>query len=63
MKYKDGDTACARKEVAGVKEQRRTVNEKMRVTCCPMALRDKCIMETENASCRFKSAKTDHTEA
>lgn len=44
MKNKDRDTTCARKEV---KEQRRTVNEKMRVTSCPMALSDKCIMETE----------------
>lgn len=48
MKNKDRDRACAKsgKEGAGVREQR-TVNVKMRVTSCPVALCDKGIMEIE----------------
>lgn len=48
MKNKDRDGVCAKsgKEGAGVREER-TVNVKMRVTSCPMALRDKGIMEIE----------------
>lgn len=36
-----------REEAVGVKEERETVNEKMRVTSFPMALCDKDVMEIE----------------
>lgn len=54
---RETSTVPNREEAAGVREKRKTVNEKMRATSCPIALCDKNIMEIEMLHAGWKQQR------